>query len=341
MVFLINVLKKYIVIFKKENLFRLLFVILFVILSGAYGLSYFEPKISLLDAIWWSFVTITTVGYGDISPATDGGRVVAIIVMLIGIGVLSVLTATIAAVFIEKKIRIKKGIDMSFSTDHYIICGWNFKGIEVIAELRADPKCDNDHIVIIAEIDEKPIDDPHIDFIAGVINIENLEKANLPEAKGVIVLSDDNFDLTSRDAKTILSTMTINSVNPDVYICVELLDQENIEHCKIAGADEIIVIGELSTSLLVNASLDHGISKVISELVSRRFGNELYKIKVPNNIVGKTFFEVVCEFKKKHNIICLGIDDPNSNNPVTNPDNSYIVEKDSSLIVISEQRTEV
>ncbi|MCP3924118.1 MAG: cag pathogenicity island protein Cag26 [Desulfobacterales bacterium] len=340
MVFLINIFKKYFKLFSHENLLRLTLIVITVIFAGAYGLTYFEPKYKFVDALWWSFVTITTVGYGDIFPVTSGGRFIAIVVMLLGIGLLSVLTATIAAVFIERKIRDKKGMDMSFSTNHYIICGWNFKGVEVIAELRADPKCINDHIVIIADIEEKPIDDPHIDFIAGTINVENLEKANIPEAKSVIVLSDDKLDSHSRDARTILSTMTINSVNPNVYICVELLDQENMEHCKIAGANEIIVVGELSTNLLVNASLDHGISRVITELVSRRYGNELYKMKVPSYIVGKTFFDVVCELKKEQNIICLGVEDFDGNNLVTNPDNSYIIEKDTNLVVISENRPE-
>ncbi|MGL4850338.1 MAG: potassium channel family protein [Clostridium sp.] len=51
------------------------------------------------DALWWSFVTVTTVGYGDISPATDIGRLIACVLMLTGIGAISMLTSTISTFF--------------------------------------------------------------------------------------------------------------------------------------------------------------------------------------------------------------------------------------------------
>jgi voltage-gated potassium channel len=53
------------------------------------------------DAVWWSFVTATTVGYGDLSPVTPEGRIIAVVLMLTGIGVIGVFTATIASMFLE------------------------------------------------------------------------------------------------------------------------------------------------------------------------------------------------------------------------------------------------
>jgi voltage-gated potassium channel len=66
------------------------------------------------DALWWAIVTVTTVGYGDRYPVTSGGRVVAVILMLVGIGLIGVLTATVASVFIKEhtdanKEEFKKG----------------------------------------------------------------------------------------------------------------------------------------------------------------------------------------------------------------------------------------
>jgi voltage-gated potassium channel len=55
------------------------------------------------DGVWWAVVTVTTVGYGDVYPKTVAGRVVGIMLMLVGIGFLSVLTATIASRFVKQE----------------------------------------------------------------------------------------------------------------------------------------------------------------------------------------------------------------------------------------------
>ena len=53
------------------------------------------------DGVWWAVVTVTTVGYGDVYPHTVGGRVIAMLLMLVGIGFISVLTATVASFFVK------------------------------------------------------------------------------------------------------------------------------------------------------------------------------------------------------------------------------------------------
>ncbi|MDO4534411.1 MAG: potassium channel family protein [Clostridium perfringens] len=70
-----------------------------VILLGAIGISIVE-EISFSNALWWSFVTATTVGYGDVIPQTLGGRLIAVFLMIIGIGFVGLLTATIATFFL-------------------------------------------------------------------------------------------------------------------------------------------------------------------------------------------------------------------------------------------------
>jgi voltage-gated potassium channel len=335
------ILKRLSLQLRRENLHKVALVVLILILLGSLSFYGFEKNLGFFDAFWWSIVTVTTVGYGDISPVTVGGRIIGMVLMLLGIGFLGVLTATIAGVFIENKLMENRGMKTVTVQGHFVICGWNFSGHDIISELRADKKSKNIPIVLIAQMEEKPVDDENVHFIRGEIKPEFLEKANLKEAQAVILLSDDNLDSNVRDAKTILDTLTIKSLYPDVYVCVELIESKNIDYCERAKADEIVVVGELSTNLLVQAALDHGITHLITELVSNRYGSDLYKIRLPEAMVGQTFFDVLCKLKKNHDILCLGIENQNDKKWITNPAKDYRLDNADELVVISTTRPEL
>lgn len=89
-----------------------------ITILGSYGIYFFESGTSTTiksfgDAFWWSIVTVTTVGYGDISPTTTEGRVIAGVLMLSGIGFLSMLTSTVSTYFITKTNEKKKKISFT------------------------------------------------------------------------------------------------------------------------------------------------------------------------------------------------------------------------------------
>ena len=93
--------------FLKTNNFQYILIITIVtVFIGAFGISIAEYK-TFSDSLWWSFVTATTVGYGDISPSTNIGRIIAAILMLVGIGFVGMLTGTIATYFISDKKKEK------------------------------------------------------------------------------------------------------------------------------------------------------------------------------------------------------------------------------------------
>lgn len=83
-----------------NNFHHVLWFTFATIFGGAIAISFIEDM-TIGDALWWSFVTTTTVGYGDIAPASLGGRIVAVCLMVIGIGFLSTLTGTISSYFIS------------------------------------------------------------------------------------------------------------------------------------------------------------------------------------------------------------------------------------------------
>ena len=79
-----------------------MFALLTVLGGGAaYAAVETGQDLNTWDGVWWAIVTVTTVGYGDTSPLTDAGRVIAIVVMLVGIGFIAVITAAAAERFMR------------------------------------------------------------------------------------------------------------------------------------------------------------------------------------------------------------------------------------------------
>lgn len=225
--------------------------------------------------------------------------------------------------------------------NHIILCEWNHRACAILKEFRADPQTANASIVLIAEIPRKPVNDENLFFIQGSVNDETLNRANLPKASTVVILGDDRLDATARDAKVVLTTLTIESLNPEVYTIVELMDEAHVQHCKRAKADEIIVSSELSSGLISRAALNHGITKVVSELLSAQYGNDLYKLPIPTSMIDRSFIEVFMEMKQKHQSIVLALQKGEQGEVISNPPVDYQLEQSDYLIVISDKRPQL
>jgi voltage-gated potassium channel len=226
----------------RENIIRLLVIIIVIVVLSSLGIYWLEPDVSFVDALWWSIVTIATVGYGDIAPVTIGGRLIAIIDMFFGIGVLAIFSGSLASILVDRKIRKELGMDSYTFENHIILCEWNSRSRVILNELRLDPKTEEELIVLIADIDRKPIADDHLYFIRGEVSDETLKQANLAKANTVIILGDDELTYTARDAKVILSTLTVESINPAAYTIVELVNEAYTSTCQRAKADDHLII---------------------------------------------------------------------------------------------------
>ena len=334
------VLKDILLKIKGIALIRITILSIAIVLCAAVGAYIFEGDMSLSDALWWSLVTVTTVGYGDITPASLGGKVFGGILMVLGIGFIGLFTGTLAATFVEGRSRRDRGLKPVDCEGHICICGWSHKAQEIIEELRADLKTKDKPVVLVANLPESPIKDDNFHFVHGDVTPEVLGKANVKEAQVAIVLGDETIESYSRDAKAILNVLTIKTVNPDLYVCIELADRENYDHCMRARADEIVVSGELSSALLVQGALDHGMTRIISELVSNRYGSELYKLKVPPSIVGMSFVEAMVRLKERHTVTLVAVESVDRTDLKINPPADNRIREGERIVVIGDERPE-
>jgi len=117
---------------KRFELMTLLFLLVFIVSTAGIAIYVFEERTnpdinSLFDAIYWALITISTVGYGDISPITPAGRVVSMIIIVSGIAMISFVTSVIVSAFSEKLNELKENRiveRINKSKNFVIICGY-------------------------------------------------------------------------------------------------------------------------------------------------------------------------------------------------------------------------
>lgn len=310
-------------IFFAKPLVQVTFVTLFVLFFSAFTVAYFESTQpnsninSIWDGIWWAIVTMGTVGYGDKYPMTTGGRFVGIFLIFTGIGLMSLITATVASIFVERRMREGKGLETVKIKEHIVICGWNQHTEEVLQGLTTYGTRDESPIVMINELPVEEIDalrlkynKYHLKFLRGnFIHEDVLLRANISKAKFVLIMADHSGGHARDriDERTTLTALTVKALAPNVKVIVELLDGENRPHLKRANVDEIIVRGEHIGSLLASAINSPGLPKAIAGLISLGDKNKLWRVNIPYDYVGKPFKELFSYFRNKEQAILMGL----------------------------------
>ena len=315
--------KDFFVVLKKEKILKLLGATWAIILLGATSLfiadRYYATKgaAGILDAIYWAVVTIATVGYGDVVPNSAVAKLLALVIILSGPALLSLLTASVASMLVQKKIREGEGLETIKDRDHLIICGWNENGDKVIDILLLQLKGTKPKIILVNELEKEDIQsiqvnykESDIAFVRGdFVKEEVLARANLPRAKAAIVLADlsGGRTLDKADERTIFATMAIKSMASKVRTCAELIHGENKEHLLRANVDEIIVRGESSGALLATAAVSPGLADSVKSLINSQDPNKLWRVPVPSRFADKTFGELLPYFRDKFQALLVGV----------------------------------
>ena len=262
-------------------------------------------------------MTMTTVGYGDKYPVSLGGRGVGIILICSGVGLMSLVTATIASLIVEKKLKEGKGLETITDREHIVICGWNQHTEEVLQGLAAYDAVRERTIVLINELPISMVDNLklkyakcRLKFIRGnYVHEEVLVRANIAKAKFALIMADNSGQRTvdRLDERTTLAALAIKSLAPTIKIVAELLDGENKPHLRRANVDQIIVRGEHIGSLLASAINSPGLPRLFSSIMSLDDGNKLWRVDIPRQFIGDTFAALARYYREKHQAILVGL----------------------------------
>jgi voltage-gated potassium channel len=330
--------------YSKQAGYLLLFYIVVILLFGALLVFHFErgenPNIhSYWDALWMIFITVATIGYGDIVPVTNGGRVAVIFTITFGVATLSAFITLLASRRAEKVKRRYRGLHKAMKIeDHVVVCGWNSRGIFVLNRLREELKKELTKAVLLADIEEDPINDGYTYFLRGdPTSAEELRRANVGKARAVILLADESKGGSEGDidARTVLTALTLKDINPDMKITAEALETENIHHLELAGVVEILDSNSLLGNLIARSALHYGLISTVAELASKEAGMHTFFIPTGKELTGKTRKEAEAILREKHGSQLVAI---TSGRDLKTTDKDYLIAEDDKLMILADEK---
>lgn len=272
--------------------------------------SHNENVDSVAAAYRWLGLTLLTAG-SPFDINTVAGNIIYFLVLIGGLGFAAMVTGAVASKLVEFLLRRSSGMGESKASNHVVICGWSSLGPEIIKELHADEVKDKRTIVVLAPLDSSPYQDPLVTFISGnPSDAGDLARSGIDRAETAIILSDASnasANADERDAKTLLTTLAVESIAPQCYTCVEVIRSENRLHFERTKADELVVSAELTGALLAGAAQLHGLTRAVTDLLTHPVGNEIYQVPAPADIHGLTYVEALGRLKGSHNCVLIGI----------------------------------
>ena len=243
---------------------------------------------SFLDALYMTVITISTVGYGEVKPLDQQGRVFTIALIVLGVGTAFYLFATMTEIIIEGQLRDYLGAKGMLRKihrlkDHVIICGFGRFGRAVAEELLR-------HRVPMVIIDSNPqsaedlirLDIPHL--IGDAMHDDVLEDAGIRSARALVAA-------TASDADNVYITLAAREKNRAISIHARGEGDVGLRRLKLAGADQVISAYQYGGYRVASTIIRPSVVDFIELFTSGR-GEEvdLEEIRIPENsrMVGKT-----------------------------------------------------
>jgi voltage-gated potassium channel len=338
---------------------RLLFTFAFSVLGtetilGGISLYLVErtsnPEIGTIgDGLWWALVTITTVGFGDITPVTTVGRVIGGAMMIGGLFTLALFAGIVGHSLLHAVLSIREEqFRMSGYVNHIVVCGYEMGSGMLLDVLSGEINPEEQRIVLFGPYERPNGLPPEFMWVQGDPTKESeLDKARIAHASTVIVTGSRRVVPQQADATTILTVFTIRSAlkkssvaakrKKPVRVIAEVLDSENVQHARTAGSDEVIETRKVGYSLLAHTVVYPGVADATSRLVFDGHQN-LYVGNIPSDLSGPMSFERLSrELRSSIGCLVIGYRDPTSGSERINPPGDAVVEPHMEVLYLSSE----
>jgi voltage-gated potassium channel len=270
-------------------LLLLLIVVLIVFVDRDAYVDNYDGEVDLIDSIYYATVTLTTTGYGDITPVAPHARVIsAVIVTPLRIAFLVLLVGTTLEVLAHHGRRIFKDTRWrKRMRNHVVVVGFGTKGRSAVETLQNNGM--NPAQVVIIDSRPSAITDANVRGYAAIegdaTRREILRRAEIMKAREVIITVD-------RDDSAILVMLTVRQLNPSAHVVVAVREDANASLLRQSGASAVVTSSEAVGRLLGLSAVSPNLGTIIEDLLSSNEGLEVAERPITREEIGRSPGEV-------------------------------------------------
>ncbi|WP_397547550.1 potassium channel family protein [Rhodothermus marinus] len=303
-------------------------LLLFIMLGGTIGYRIIEGW-TWIEAFYMTFITLTTIGFSEVRPLSEAGRLFTVFVALAGIGTVAFIATRMvqfilsSTTFRDRYLRRK----LRAMHDHFIVCGYGRVGKRIVEDLLQAGRP-----VVVIERAEEELEElraAHLVFVAGdAEEEETLRRAGIDRARALILALAD-------DSANVFVTLLARELNPNVFILARTNDHKNMRKLLRAGANKVIAPSEVGADRMAQVVLRPHVDAFMERVLGTgALGLQMEEIRIEPGapLAGKTLAE--SNFRQHYNAIVVAIVDGQTSEIRYNPGADARLQAGDILIVL-------
>lgn len=304
-------------------------ILVVVFFLGSVGYHLVEGM-TFFDGFYMTFITITTIGFSELKNLTDAGRILTMLIFVMGIGVISYIASQTTQLLFESELFRKRAMKKQLEKmeNHYIVCGYGRIGHRIAEVLK-----EADIPIVVVENRDSSIDriqDDKLIYVQGDAQDENvLKQAGVERARGLICA-------LSRDQDNVFATLIARELNEDIFILVRTNERQNTKKIKRSGANKVISPYEIGADRMANVILRPHVDQFIDRITGETQDHVFDEITLFEgaDLAGKTLAEA--EIRQKYFVVIIAIIPGKQDGILFNPGSDDRMHVGDSLIVLGD-----
>jgi voltage-gated potassium channel len=301
-------------------------IVVSVLVLGTVG--YWLLGFSLLDALYQTVTTITTVGFREVGEFGTAEKWFTIVVIIAGVGaVLYTFTLAVQLVaegwlsdFVGRRRMDRKIADLR---DHVVVCGWGRVGRAV-----ADHLSDRGQDVVVVDLDRERVEGITFPTIVGDATLnDTLRAAGIERARSLVAA-------LAGDAENLFVTLSGRAINPSLFIVARARQEDSVPKLSQAGADRVVNPQELGGARMASFVVQPNVAEFVDVVMHERSMEfRMQEVAVPPSspLAGRSLREL--RLRERANVLVLAVRLPDGTF-VTNPDPASTLAPDQVIIAV-------